>query len=175
MIETSRLIIRKFREDDYVDLYEYLSLDEIYEFEPGEPISLEEAKKLASDRAKADNFYAVELKVEGKLIGHLYFDRHDRKDLMLWELGYIFNPKYQKKGYCTEASRAMVEYAFSDMGAHRIAAHCNPLNIGSNRVLQKIGMIKEGELRSNIFFHRDSEDNPKWGNTCVYAMLKEDL
>lgn len=175
MIETSRLIIRKFREDDYQQLYDYLSLEEIYEFEPGEPISLGEAKDIARERAKGDNFYAVELKGESKLVGHLYFGRNQRKDLMLWELGYIFNPKYQRKGYCSEASRALVEYAFSDMGAHRVAAHCNPLNIASNRVLQKIGMKHEGTLRENVFFHKDSDGNPKWNDTNVYAMLKEDL
>jgi RimJ/RimL family protein N-acetyltransferase len=175
MIETNRLIIRKFNEDDCLELYDYLLKEEIYEFEPGEPVDLEEAKKLACERAAGDNFYAVELKCEGKLIGHLYFDRHSRKELMLWELGYIFNPKYQRKGYCSEAARAMVEYAFNDMGAHRVVAHCNPLNIASNRVLQKIGMKHEGTLRSNIFFHRDEEGNPKWCDTNIYAMLKEDL
>ena len=47
IIETERTIIRYFKEDDYEDLYNYLSLDEIYEFEPGSPISMEDAKAAA--------------------------------------------------------------------------------------------------------------------------------
>lgn len=175
MIETSRLRIRKFREDDYQDLYDYLSKEEIYEFEPGEPISLEEAKKYTRDRVTSDCFYAVEIKSQSKVVGNLYFERNQRKDLMHWELGYRFNPDYQGNGYATEAARAFVEYAFSDMGAHRVSANCNPLNIASNKVLQKIGMKLEGTLRSNVFFHKDSEGNPKWNDTNVYAMLKSDL
>ena len=44
MLETKRLIIRKFNQDDWQDLYAYLSLPEIYRFEPGEPINVEQAK-----------------------------------------------------------------------------------------------------------------------------------
>ena len=45
MLETERLMVRPFRESDYADLYEYLSIEETYRFEPGDPVSLEEAEK----------------------------------------------------------------------------------------------------------------------------------
>jgi len=57
VIETTRLLIRKFRDDDWKDLYE--SLQEIYEFETGKPITQEEAKNIASERSREEDFLAV--------------------------------------------------------------------------------------------------------------------
>ena len=62
MIETDRLIVRPFENTDYLDLHEYLSDPSVYEFEPGDPINIDEAKDLAAQRAKGKTFYAVVLK-----------------------------------------------------------------------------------------------------------------
>ena len=104
MIETNRLFIRKFEVSDYNDLYEYLSNPVIYLFEPGKPITLSEAKVLTIQRSKGNDFFAVVLKQSNKMIGHLYFKHLEPKDRLTWELGYIFNPAYQRKGYASEAS-----------------------------------------------------------------------
>ena len=56
MLSTQRLIIRPFHKNDYQDLYEYLSLKETYQYEPGEPISLEEAKKDPQFKADIKKF-----------------------------------------------------------------------------------------------------------------------
>ena len=45
---------------------------------------------------------------------------------MTWELGYIFNPDYHNQGYCTEASSALIDFAFRELHAHKIVAFCNP-------------------------------------------------
>lgn len=89
------LIIRKFKTKDSKDLYEYLSQAKIFTFEPGKPLSSKEAKQTAKKRSKGDNFYAVELKSSGKMIGHLYFKQIEPLKFKTWELGYIFNPAYQ--------------------------------------------------------------------------------
>jgi RimJ/RimL family protein N-acetyltransferase len=175
MIKTKRLIIRKFLAKDALDLYEYLSLESVYEYEPGGPIDLEEANSLVEGRAITDNFYAVELAEEGKMIGHLYFQQQEPKEFMTWEIGYIFNPRYYRKGYATEAARALIEYAFDNFATHRIIGKCNPNNIASCRVLEKIGMIREGTFRQKAFFRRDAAGEPLWFTGCEYAVLKEDL
>ena len=66
MIETNRLVIRKFRDTDYIDLHEYLADPKIYTFEPGQPISLSEAEGLTIEREKGSDFYAVVLKEKEK-------------------------------------------------------------------------------------------------------------
>jgi len=175
MLSTERLIIRPFLASDYVDLHEYLSLKETYQFEPGEPISLKEAKKIASQRAKGKDFWAVTLKDNKKLIGHISFIQTEPKFFLTWEIGYIFNPVFQNKGYASEAVGAIIKYAFTKLGAHRIVGHCTPENIPSWRVLEKCGMKWEGLLRENIFFRKDRNGKPHWLDSYVYAILAEDL
>ncbi|HEY5156479.1 MAG TPA: GNAT family N-acetyltransferase [Anaerolineales bacterium] len=175
MIETNRLFIRPFVSADFNDLYEYLSDPSIYVYEPGEPISLDEAKELVSQRSMGNIFWAVVLKRENKLIGHLYFEQLEPKERMTWELGYIFNPKYQRKGYASEASAALVEYGFAHYHAHRIMARCNPENPASWKLLEKIGFTREGHFRKNNFFRKDERGNPIWFDAYEYSMLETDI
>jgi len=124
-IITDRLIIRRFDQNDWQDLYEYLSDEEVVKYEPYDIFSEEQAKEEAAKRSKDESFYAVCLKENRKLIGNLYlckgyFDT--------WELGYVFNRKYQGKGYATEGVKALLDYAFTHLGARRIIAMCNPQN-----------------------------------------------
>jgi len=168
-------MIRPFLENDYKDLHEYLSLKETYQFEPGEPVSLEEAKKIASERAKGTDFGAVTLKDNKKLIGHVSFIQTEPKYLLTWEIGFIFNPAFRNKGYASEAARAIITHAFTKLGAHRIVGHCTPENIPSWKVLEKCGMKREGLLRKNVFFRKDKNGKPHWLDSYDYAMLAEDL
>src|SRR4030042_4109815 len=99
MIETKRLVIRRFSPDDCMDLYEYLSEPVVYAFEPGKPVSIEEAKAMALERSQGSDFLAVELKDKKKMVGHLYFKQAEPSWLLTWELGYIFTSKYHTTGY----------------------------------------------------------------------------
>jgi RimJ/RimL family protein N-acetyltransferase len=175
MINTSRLLIRQFQEQDYRSLFEYLSNPIIYRFEPGEPISIETAKELTLERVQRTDFWAVVLKDIQKMVGHLYFKQIEPDEFLTWELGYIFNPAYQKKGYATESAYGLIQYGFEHLGIHRVTAHCNPENIASWRVLEKIGMKREGYFRKNVYFHTTRDGSPLWTDTYAYALLKEDM
>jgi ribosomal-protein-alanine N-acetyltransferase len=175
MINTSRLLIRQFQEQDYISLFEYLSNPIIYRFEPGEPISLEQARALALERAQGTDFWAVVIKDNQTMVGHLFFKEIEPKEFLTWELGYIFNPKFQNKGYATESACGLIQYGFEHLGIHRVIAHCNPENIASWRVLEKIGMKQEGYFRKNIFFRTTSSGSPLWIDTYEYALLKADI
>jgi len=174
LIETSRLLIRPFAASDADDLYEYLSDPVTYVFEPGQPISREEAGKLASQRAAGTIFWAVVLKQENKLIGHLYFEPLEPREWLTWELGYIFNPKYQRQGYASEAAGALVGHAFAQFHAHRIMARCNPENTASWKLLEKIGFRREGHFRQCAFFRRDAAGEPVWTDAYEYSRLEID-
>jgi [ribosomal protein S5]-alanine N-acetyltransferase len=173
-IETLRLVVRPFRPDDWQDLHAYLSLPEIYEFEPGEPVGEEQAEALAVERSEGRVFWAVELRAERRMIGHLYFQPLEPAELQTYELGYIFNPAYHGQGYATEAARALVDRAFAEMGAHRVVACCNPANTASWRLLERIGFVREGRLRRNIFFRRDDEGRPIWQDTFAYGRINDE-
>jgi len=176
MLTTERLIVRPFSANDYQDLYEYLSRKEIYQYEPGEPVSLGEAKKISAERAKSTDFWAVTLKDKNKkLIGHVSFIQTEPKHFLTWEIGFIFNPAFQNKGYATEAARSLIAYAFRELGAHRVVGYCSPENIPSWRVLEKCGMKREGLQRKNAFFHKGEDHKPIWLDSYIYAILAEDF
>ena len=175
MITTQRLLIRPFLEQDCDSLYEYLSDPGIYEFEPGEPISLEQARAVTLERSRGTIFWAVVLQETQKMVGHLYFMQTEPPEFLTWELGYIFNPRFQNNGYASEAAAALIHYGFEHLGIHRVMAHCNPNNIASWRVLEKIGMRREGYFRKNVFFNLAEDGSPLWVDTFEYAILNEDI
>ena len=87
-------------------------------------------------------------------------------------MGYIINANFQRKGYAAEVLVAVIRQAFRT-GVHRIYAECDPQNERSWRLLEKVGFKREAHFRKNLYFHQDSEGNPIWKDTYVYALLNE--
>ena len=168
-IETKRLILRPFEEADYDDLFEFLSQLEKDEFEGYPGITYENGKDHLAYRIGSDEFFAIELKETGKVIGNIYCGK---RDFEAREVGYIVNKHYQKLGYASEALSAVVQ-EFLQNGTHRIYAECDPRNTCSWKLLEKIGMEREAFFHKNIYFHKDKNGNPIWKDTYVYATWKE--
>jgi len=167
-METDRLIIRKFSTDDWEDLYEYLSDQEVVKYEPYDTFTQEACKQESTRRSGDENFWAVCLKDTDKLIGNIYLAK---QDFDTWELGYVFNSNFHGNGYATEAAKALMNTAFRENGARRITAMCNPLNTPSWKVLERLGMRREGHLIKNIYFKKDDDENPIWADTYEYGIL----
>ncbi|MBV8376817.1 MAG: GNAT family N-acetyltransferase [Verrucomicrobia bacterium] len=66
------------------------------------------------------------------------------------ELGYWIGVAYWNRGYCTEAAKVVIEYGFKVLSCHKIAARHFAGNFSSGRVLEKIGMNREGVLRDEV-------------------------
>lgn len=170
-METERLIIRYFKPDDWLGLFEYLSQESVVKFEPYEVFTEEASRQEAVRRSADTHFRAVCLKDNGKLIGNIYLAK---QDFDTWELGYVFNERYQGRGYASEAARAVVDDAIKQRNARRIIAMCSPLNKPSWKLLERLGMRREGHLLKNIFFKRDDDGCPIWLDTYVYALLADE-
>jgi RimJ/RimL family protein N-acetyltransferase len=170
-LATKRLILRAFRTEDAGDLFEYLSKPETYRFEPGEPIDHDQAARQATGMAASPDFWAVALKTSGQVIGQIYLKQIEPLELLTCELGYILNPAFQRQGYTSEAAAALVNHALTARGMHRVVAHCNPENVASWKLLEKIGFRREGRLHKNIYFRRNAAGEPLWTDTYVYARL----
>lgn len=171
MMETERLLIRRFEASDWKDLYDYLSDEDVVKFEPYSAYTVEQCKTEAKWRADQDFFLAVCLKSTGKLIGNVYFQRQEPAELLTWEIGYVFNAGYQKKGYAAESCAAVIKNAFDNLQARRIVAMCDPQNTASWRLLERLSFRREGYLLKNIFFEKDAYGNPIWKDTYEYAIL----
>jgi RimJ/RimL family protein N-acetyltransferase len=152
-------------------LYDYLSDEEVVRFEPYGVFTEEECQRSAERRSSQDCFFAVSLKDTDRLIGHVYFAQEEPPEWLTWELGYVFNRRFQGQGYATEACRAVCQYAFADMGVRRIIARCDTQNAPSWRLLERLRFRREGHLRENASFRQDEAGRPIWKDAYKYAML----
>lgn len=170
IIRTERLLLRPFRETDYDDLYEFLSQLRDDEFEGYPGITYENGREHLAYRVGSEEFHAMELTDSGKVIGNIYCGK---REFDAREVGYIVNSAYRQNGYAAEALTAVIEAAF-EAGAHRVYAECDPRNVPSWKLLEKVGLRREAHFRQNIWFRRDEKGMPVWKDTCVYALLKSE-
>ncbi len=114
---------------------------------------------------KAKNF-ALVLKDDESLIGHMVFHKWFAPDTL--EIGWVINSLFQGKGYALEAAYRLLEYGFNSLASHRIIATCQPENVASRKIMEKIGMRKEGHFKKCIF------RRGKWIDELFYAILAEE-
>ena len=108
--------------------------------------------------------FAVVLRTEGRLIGACTIAvRTD--ELHQGELWYLMNRRYWGHGHTTEAARAVLEYSFKELELHRVYATCRAANLASIRVLEKLGMRREGHLREHRWM------KGRWQDSFLYAIL----
>lgn len=145
IIETERLLLRKFNINDYKDVYEFGSNVEVQRYTGDKIIeSLNDAKELIKNVWYKDyNKYgygrwAVIYKPENKIIGFAglkYLPEFNETDI-----GFRFLPEYWGKGLATEASSEIIKYGFEKLGLKKIIGIALAENIGSCKVLEKIGL-----------------------------------
>lgn len=87
----------------------------------------------------------IELREDGALIGTVGFEFLDQK--RRGELGYVIGRRWWGRGYATEASQAMIDYGFREIGFEQVTAHAMLHNPSSSRVLQKLNFKSEGVIR----------------------------
>jgi len=170
-VETKRLILRDFRIDDWKSVHEYAANPNAVVHIPWGPNSadqtIEFVRKAVEDATRPNRKvfeFAVVLREEDRLIGGtgLRVSGTENRDA---GMGYIINPAFWKRGYASEAAAAIVEFGFRQRGLHRIWAECDPANAASARVLEKIGMIREGRLRQHKWYKED------WRDSYLYSIL----
>ena len=143
ILETKRLILRPWREDDAEDLYKYASDPEV-----GPPAgwpphtSVENSREIIRTVLSAPETYAVCLKENGRPIGSVGFHRNDLAEGDdEYELGYWIGKPFWGQGLIPEASRELLRYAFEDLGMNRIWCGYYDGNEKSRRVQEKLGFV----------------------------------
>ena len=181
MIETERLILRTFREEDVADLYEYLKEPMVHCFACMKVHSLEDAKRAVQERAKDEEYYfAIVLKETGKVIGEINAMPEtaapDEENAVLDTFSpcWMMHPDHHGKGYAFEAAKAFYDYLFYRKGARRIYAFTEDDNLPSQKLCQKLGMRQEGLFLEFVTFVNDADGNPIYENTMQWAILKKE-
>ena len=143
ILQTKRLILRPWSENDAEELYKYASDPEV-----GPPAgwpphtSVENSREIIRTVLSAPETYAVCLKENGKPIGSVGLHRNDlaEKDDE-YELGYWIGKPFWGQGLIPEASRELLRYAFEDLGMNRIWCGYYDGNEKSRRVQEKLGFV----------------------------------
>ena len=141
-LETNRLILRKFRENDINEAAEYLKDIEVMKYIE-KPFTNKETKDFIRKYGINNTplIYALYEKNERKVIGHIIFHSFDSSDT--YELGWIIGREYWGKGYCIEISKAVIEYGFNKMNLKKIIAETVKENKNSVALIKKLGLIEE--------------------------------
>ena len=170
-IQTERLILRAFHPDDAESARNNWAGDEMVQKMYGEPVyeTIDDMQKLLDKYITGyvsgyTYRWAVIEKGSGECIGQIaYFlvDEHG-----CWgEIEYAIGKAYQGKGYATEATKAVIDYGFKEIGFHKVQICVRPSNTGSKRVLEKCGFEYEGMLRD--YFYIDG----KYEGRMYYSLL----
>jgi len=167
-IETKRLLLRPFELSDGSRVKKLAgdkaiadtTLNIPHPYEDGmaeEWISTHQAKFESGELAN----YAIILKSTKCLIGAIGLTINKRFNRA--ELGYWIGKEYWNQDYCTEASKAMLEYGFRNLGLNKIIATHIDRNPASGKVMEKIGMKKEGFFREHVTKWEKYEDMASYG------------
>lgn len=148
IIETPRLLLREFREEDASFFFELNEDPEVVRYTGDPPFgSVEEARQFLRDYGQYEKFgygrWAVLLKSEEKdgppawigWCGLKYTPELDETDI-----GFRFFRRYWGQGYATEAARACLDHGFGPLGLRQVVGRVMKGNKASIRVLEKIGM-----------------------------------
>jgi [ribosomal protein S5]-alanine N-acetyltransferase len=175
-LQTSRLNFRQVSTDDLSDVHQLHSLPQTDEFNTlGLPKSIEETENIIKDwlvgqNAKPQNSYifCLTLADTKQFIGLIGLNIGKPK-YMTGEIWYKIHLDFWRKGYTTEALTKLLDFAFNNLGLHRIEAGCAVENIASIKVLEKVGMTREGMKRKKLPIRGEWKDN------YFYAILDEDF
>lgn len=176
-LETNRLILRKFVQEDAEQSYLNWASDEnvtkYFGFEPDK--TMEETKEKIACWIKAyenDNTYiwAIQEKKSNEIIGNISVDM-PYKILEICEAAYCLGSKWWNKGYVTEALTEVIRYLLNEEEMYLVEAKHNSENEASGRVLAKAGMKKEAVLRDR----RINKVTGKRQDLVVYSIIKEEI
>lgn len=164
-IETSRMIIRDFTQSDVADLYDIFGDDETMEnCEPA--YDFEKTKAfLSSFCIGRKGAVAAVHKESGKMMGYILLNALEEG---VYEMGWIYNRSFWRQGYAYESCKAVIDYAFTELKAHKIFAEAID-TVKSVGLMKKLGMQYEGIQRSQT---KDNHGN--WADLYFYGLLEDD-
>jgi [ribosomal protein S5]-alanine N-acetyltransferase len=151
ILETTRLTLRPFSEDDVDHMAELFANPDFMRFSLGVFTKREQTiafieKVVGWDRAGIPSQFAVIPRDESDFIGYCGFFHHPEHGIEDIEIGYRLHPDYWNRGLATEAARAVRDHGFRDLKLTRVISLVHPENVPSRRVAEKNGMTIEKEI-----------------------------
>lgn len=170
IIETDRLVLRRFAERDAADLYAYLHEPVASCFLSLATTDMRAAEREVTRRSTDVTSIAVCLRTSSQLIGDLFALPEEDT----FSVGWNFNPRFGGQGYAHEAAAALFTHLFTQRVARRLYAYVEDTNTPSQRLCEKLGMRREGVFKEFISFRNDENGAPIYENTMQYALLRHE-
>jgi ribosomal-protein-alanine N-acetyltransferase len=173
MLETERLVLRKFDKMDINDIYELRTCERVMKYMDAPPMeSLEETERFLNYILKTYEDgeginWVISLKGSERMIGYIGFWRFDRGNYR-GEIGYALKKDFWNMGLMSEAVNRIIKFAFESMPLNSIEGNVNPFNIPSIKLLEKSKFNREGYFRENYYF------DGKFIDTITFSMIKKD-
>jgi ribosomal-protein-alanine N-acetyltransferase len=172
VLHTERMNLRAVTEDDAPDIFRIMADPLAMRYFGRVPMTdLSEAVQRAKSCEAAFQEctgirWALALKEQAGYIGSCGYWRivneHHRA-----EIGYELAPECWGRGLMPEALAAILHFGFSLMGLHSVEANIHPDNIGSRRVLEKLGFVQEGYFRENF-----READGSFSDSAIFSLLR---
>lgn len=174
--ETERLAFRRFDAADLDPMHSYQSRQDYARFAWRGPRTREECERAVAENSglrpwgrDGDHVrFAVSPKGSRELVGEIVLTLTDVEAAQV-EIGWVVHPDHAGKGIASEAARAGIDFAFAELGAHRVCASLDALNRSSAKVCQRVGMRLEATLRESHF------QLGQWRDELIYAVLADEL
>jgi len=173
IVETERLVLRKLNLEDANDYFEFASNPLVTTYTWWDyHQSLEESVKYIKQVNEKYNtreafHWGIVDKETNKIIGRTGYVSIDRFHERV-EIGFALSCDYWNQGIITEATKPLIKYGFEVLELNRIEARCNTENLGSEKVMIKLGMQFEGILRQQL------KVKGKYTDQKMYAILKKE-
>ena len=172
-LKTERLLLRPFELSDIDAVLEYAKDPEWAEFLSDgvpQPYTRRNAEEFVAGRMLAPSSqFSWAIVLEGVCVGDVTLivnSKHERG-----EIGYSLAKAHWGRGLMAEAARAVVDWAFAERGLHRISSNADVRNRRSWRVMEKLGMRREGLFRSH---RKDPRPGFPRIDTFYYSLLREE-
>jgi RimJ/RimL family protein N-acetyltransferase len=175
-VHTERLTLRPATADDADPTWKYRRLESVGEWLTEMPASLEAYRATFASPARLAATVILEL--DGNVIGDFMLriedawaqtEIADRARGTQAELGWVLDPAYTGHGYATESVRCLLELCFRDLGVRRVVANCFLANDTSWRLMDRVGMRREGHAVAESLHRRG-----QWLDSVAYALLAEE-
>lgn len=173
---TERLKIADVSLADLNDIHQLHSMPEVDKFNTlGIPANIKTTEALLKKwmrhqkaTARKSFIFTIRHVSEGGFIGLIAMNlgKSKFKNAEVW---YKIHPTFWRQGFTTEALKALLHFGFSTLGLHRIEAGCAVENIASIKVLEKVGMAREGRKRKVLPIRGE------WIDNYFYSILETDF
>jgi RimJ/RimL family protein N-acetyltransferase len=171
-IESERLVLRPFQDADLSAFLAYRNDPEVARYQAWETLSQPRAQAMLQEQKRLEPglpgpwfLFALAARDDGQLVGDAGLQVL-LQDVRQAQVNLSLAPAFQGAGLAAEALSALLDYAFINLDLHRVIAVVDAENARAERLLERVGLRREGHFVKNVWF------KGRWADEYLYAVLQ---